>query len=80
MTERAKTLISFDIRSLACDDCASEIKLKASAFPIALQIFIPDNHPVRVIVPDGPHAKTRFDDYIDELQVKAKLWDTEDRA
>ena len=80
MMERAKTLISFDIRSLACDDCASEIKLKASAFPIALQIFIPYNPPARVIVPDGPHAKTRFDDYIDELQVKAKLWDTEDRA
>ena len=45
MTERAKTLISFDIRSLACDDYASEIKLKASALPIALQIFIPYNPP-----------------------------------
>ena len=36
--------------------------------------------PTRVIVPDGPHAKTRFDNYIDELQVKAKVWDKEDRA
>ena len=74
----AKQMISFDLVDMACDDCAAQVKLEATTFPLMVQVNIPHNPPIRFKVPDGPNAKASFDDYIDECMVKAKKWAEED--
>ena len=75
---KAKVMVRFDIRTLACDDCAAKIKLSATEFPLAVEILIPSNPPVRLIVQDTPDAKAKFDNYIDDLKIQAKKWTQED--
>ena len=81
-TERASVaaanVICFDLMSMVCDDCAAEVKRKATTFPIMLQVNIPYNPSVRFKIHDGPDAKARFDEFVDECMVKAKKWAEED--
>ena len=75
---KAKAMVRFDICSLACDDCAAKIKLSTTEFPLAVEILIPSNPPLRLIVPDTPDAKAKFDNYIDYLKIQAKKLAQED--
>ena len=78
MSAAKPNVISFDFVDMVCDDSATQVKLKATTFPLMVQVNMPCNPPVRFKVPDGPNAKASFDDYIDECKVKAKKWATDD--
>ena len=71
-------VICFDLVNMACDDCAAQVKLKATTFPLMLQVNIPFNTPVRFKIPGGPDAKANVDDFIDWCKVKATKWAEED--
>ena len=41
MSAAKPNVICFDLVDMACDDCAAQVKLKATTFPIMLQVNIP---------------------------------------
>ena len=70
--------VPFD--DLAYRNCAEGIKRMVNTFPVQLTILFPDHcqPPVHFLVHDNPDAKENFDDFIDEMHMKAKHCAQED--
>ena len=73
-------VIFVPIDDLAYRGCAEGIKRMVNTFPVQLTILFPDHcqSPVHFLVHDKPGAKENFDDFINEMHMKAKRWAQED--